>query len=145
MTVQTYIPNQSHFTIPIHFQLISCNIFSCNHSHIAICLCSWLIPSCHLPRSAFFSYTRLERYINDDAQGCQSFRLSSPSLWLTPSFHSMQRLKDSFLTTPPPLTHAAFPFAVSVTKDCLQTKGTKDGLVQGTTQHDMGNTREGKE
>lgn len=44
-----------------------------------------------------------------------------------------------------PITHAASLFAVTATKECLPTKGTKEKLVQGSTQQDVRSTREGKE
>lgn len=47
--------------------------------------------------------------------------------------------------TPLPIPHAASPFAVTATQECLPAKGTKEGSVQGSTQQDVGRTREGKE
>lgn len=125
MTIQNYIPNQSHFTIPIHFQLISCNNLSSNWLHVAICLCSWLIPSCHLPLAGLFlAIPHLERYINDDAEGCQSFRLSvqppDGHIAFTACFTACRDWGTLL-----PITHAASLFAVTAMKECLPTKGTK--------------------
>lgn len=47
--------------------------------------------------------------------------------------------------TPLPITHAASLFTVTATKECVPTKGTKEKLVQRSTQQDVRSTREGKE
>lgn len=44
-----------------------------------------------------------------------------------------------------PITHAASLFPVTATQKCLPTKRTKEGLVQGYTQQDVGSTGKGKE
>lgn len=138
MTVQNYIPNQSHFTIPIHFQLISCNNLSSNWSHVAICLCSWLIPSCHLPLAGLFlALPHLERYINDDAEGCQSFRLPSPTPWWTPGFHSLQTPRHS-----PPHHTCSLPLSSNCYTEVFANKKNKRRLSPGIYTTGCGKYRE---
>lgn len=127
MTVQNYIPNQSHFTIPIHFQLISCNNLSSNWFHVAICLCSWLIPSCHLPLAGLFlAIPHLERYISDDAEGCQSFRLSVQPSDGHMAFHSLQRTRCNS-----PHHTCSLPLCSNCYKGVLANKGNQKKISPG--------------